>query len=670
MSSQPARTDFDERWKALALGDGAAEVSTDATLCARTLSTLRRSNTMAPPGDAPPNTDAWPALPRVSLGGSRAPRGGDCASPTRPPSDLELGALIGEGAMGRVHVARQRSLDRDVAIKTLKPRHDQADTVRALLHEAVITGGLEHPGVVPVHVLGLDDAGSPVLVMKRVDGVDWGRLLADPEHPGWRSRPEDRIIANLEVLMQVCQAVHFAHSRGILHRDIKPDNVMLGEFGEVYLVDWGIALRQADAAGTDLDLVGTPAYMAPEMVAGGPLDARADVYLLGATLHEVLTGEPRHRGTTLHEVLATAFRSESHTYDASVPRALAQLCNRATHADPEQRPANALAFRQALAQFLQHRGSIAIADEAMDRLHQLEALLHEAADAPPSDLQRAYELASEARFGLTLALRDWSENPTAREGLHAALVASAELELRQEHAGAAAALLERLEPPPAAMLRRLEDIRRRQADARAEHEQLRRMEHELDIGVSGRERTRALFAISFVAALLSGWAATRQDAAALTPRAVLTIGLIVLGAGIVVAVAARRFLFRNAVNRRFTSTLIVLFAGLTINRTVGVLFDLQVEQMLAYDLVLLTMLMVAGVFTLLRELWIVAAVFLASLVLVLADPDHAANVFSVAAIVSVPAVLFALSRHKRDQEQTRASRRTPPVDAADASRQA
>src|SRR5262249_9535023 len=145
------------------------------------------------------------------------------------------------------------------------------------LEEAKTTGLVDHPGIVPVHALGRDPAGRPILVMKRVEGVSWRQLLDDSTDVAWTTleRPgTDRLAFHLETLMQVCNALAFAHRRGIIHRDIKPSNVMVGEFGEVFLLDWGIACpiqRGAGASSSDetapaATLCGTPAYMAPEML--------------------------------------------------------------------------------------------------------------------------------------------------------------------------------------------------------------------------------------------------------------------------------------------------------------------------------------------------------------------------------------------------------------------
>jgi serine/threonine-protein kinase len=158
-------------------------------------------------------------------------------------SDFDVAGTIGEGGMGRVLLARQRSLARDVAIKTLKDDASPRDRA-ALVREARVSGSLEHPGIVPVHTLGADGAGRPLLVMKRIVGVDWETLLRNPDHAAWRTvigEAGDRLDASLEILGRVCRALELAHDRGVIHRDVKPSNVMVGSFGEVYLVDWGLA---------------------------------------------------------------------------------------------------------------------------------------------------------------------------------------------------------------------------------------------------------------------------------------------------------------------------------------------------------------------------------------------------------------------------------------------
>ena len=276
-------------------------------------------------------------------------------------------------------------------------------------------------------------------------------------------------MAHLEILVRVCETLELAHSHRVVHRDIKPDNVRVGRFGEVYLMDWGIALRLDDAA--EPELLGTPAYMAPEMACAGVIDERTDVYLLGATLHEILTGRRRHDETNLITALASALRSAPVAYDASVPASLAALANAATARDPAARPKAARAFREEVDTFLRQRALSGVADAALSRLAELEGLL--AAGAPP-DLGTAYRLANEARFGFTQCLREHPGHAPSRAGLRRCVVAQVELELRQDHDESAEALLAGLDPPDPSLARRVADAKGRAAERRREGERLRR----------------------------------------------------------------------------------------------------------------------------------------------------------------------------------------------------
>jgi serine/threonine-protein kinase len=158
-------------------------------------------------------------------------------------ADVDVLEPIGKGGMGQVELVRQRCLQREVALKRLRVdlRPDPADA-QALVREALHAGALEHPNIVPVYLLGRDEQDLPVLLMKRVSGTEWLSLIEDPDHPRWAELPADRVAFHLDVLRQVCNAVHYAHSRGLLHRDVKPANVMLGRYGEVYLLDWGLSV--------------------------------------------------------------------------------------------------------------------------------------------------------------------------------------------------------------------------------------------------------------------------------------------------------------------------------------------------------------------------------------------------------------------------------------------
>jgi eukaryotic-like serine/threonine-protein kinase len=148
--------------------------------------------------------------------------------------------------MGKVFSAEQVALGREVVVKILK-EDSKEESTDMLLREAMIAGRLEHPNVVPVYLLGRSASGEPIFVMRRIDGVSWASVLRDVNTaPGMFAGIRDPLEFHLDVFLEVCDAVQFAHSRGILHRDLKPSHVMLGAFREVYVVDWGLAVSLGD----------------------------------------------------------------------------------------------------------------------------------------------------------------------------------------------------------------------------------------------------------------------------------------------------------------------------------------------------------------------------------------------------------------------------------------
>ena len=202
----------------------------------------------------------------------------------------ELLSVLGRGGMGVVYLARDTALDREVALKIVEraatDRGTNAGTPRALAGEARILARLEHPGIVPVHDFGELADGRVYYAMKRVRGERLDEWLT----------PERGIGDRLAVFLRVCDAVAFAHAHGVVHCDLKPENVMVGEFGEVLVLDWGIArtgivdcgLRVADGL-----VAGTPSYMSPEQARGDPaVDHRADIYALGVLLDTIATAPP------------------------------------------------------------------------------------------------------------------------------------------------------------------------------------------------------------------------------------------------------------------------------------------------------------------------------------------------------------------------------------------
>jgi serine/threonine protein kinase len=264
---------------------------------------------------------------------------------TLPDPGYQLGELIGRGGMGEVVVAHDQRIGREVAVKRIRSRTPTHDAVTRFLREARIQARLDHPAIVPVYELGTDGDGRPYFTMKRLAGTTLAKRIADRAN----------VQPMLRAFVDVCLAIQLAHARGVVHRDLKPSNIMLGDYGEVYVLDWGVARVLTDKKRTtkpqmavDVDedttagaILGTPGYMSPEQIRGSDVGTASDVYALGAILFEILTGEPLHpRGdaalaTTLtHPREAPAQRAA----DRHIPPELDGACFDALAEEARDRP--------------------------------------------------------------------------------------------------------------------------------------------------------------------------------------------------------------------------------------------------------------------------------------------------------------------------------------------
>ena len=299
-----------------------------------------------------------------------------------------LGETIGRGGQGEVVLARDQQIGREVAVKRIRAAEPSAETLARFVREARVQGRLEHPAVVPVHDLAVDRDGRPFFVMKRLSGTPMSELIV-----AMREGREDAVATRrrmLRAFADVCLAVELAHTQGIIHRDLKPANVMLGDFGEVYVLDWGVARAVADpdepaiaSAGDGLALdtgetragtiLGTPAYMAPEQLAGEPAGPAADVYALGCVLFEIVAGEGLFKGP---RSIASQPNPRPSSRRPDAPPELDAICERALALDPAARYPSARALHVAVQAFLDGDRDVAVRKElALGHVDEARAAL-------------------------------------------------------------------------------------------------------------------------------------------------------------------------------------------------------------------------------------------------------------------------------------------------------
>lgn len=364
------------------------------------------------------------------------------ANDTGEPVDYQLIEMIGKGSISNVWSARQQSTGRTVALKLMRPEklQDQAARDRFLL-QAVVLAELEHPSFVPICDVGRTKSNELFIAMRRIRGMPWDRLL------GKHSLQEA-----LDIWMRVADGTALAHSRGVVLRDIRPEQVMVGEFGEVQLMGCGMArllpmFRHFSLFGIQSGSTGVPAYMAPEMIGLGTdlIGPWSDVYLLGAVLYEIAAGFPPHGGKTVLECIQNAQNNSILPFDGTGPRRqLVEIALRAMSTRPADRHRSVSDLQSAVHAFLHRQESDHLADQGELCRRRAEEF-------------DVYDDYARAIFSFEEALSCGLENERARLELHKTRLAFAEAALRHGDLHLGTSVLTRDNPTHKPVLEKLEE---------------------------------------------------------------------------------------------------------------------------------------------------------------------------------------------------------------------
>ncbi|MEM6885194.1 MAG: WD40 repeat domain-containing serine/threonine-protein kinase, partial [Verrucomicrobiota bacterium] len=317
------------------------------------------------------------------------------------------------------------------------------------LTEALVTGDLDHPNIVPIYELGTNGDGLYFYAMKHVRGISWDECI--------KKKSQDD---NLDILMKVCDAVAFAHSRKIIHRDLKPENIMIGQFGEVLLMDWGLASaakpgEKSGLFGSGNTLGGTPAYMSPECARGdgSKIGTATDIYLIGALLFEIISGHPPHDKKKAEDSLESALKNE--IPQLNIQSELLTIALKAMETEPEDRFASVLELQDSIRNYRQHEESLTLTSNADD--NYTRARVNESYGEYSAGMHACYE-----------ALKLWEDNELARELRNNIRLDYARLSMKREDYDLCLTLLKEENPEDRGLIRKATRMR----DERARRLQL------------------------------------------------------------------------------------------------------------------------------------------------------------------------------------------------------
>ncbi len=501
-------------------------------------------------------------------------------------STIETEVVLGKGGMGIVLCGQQTMPSREVAIK--KVLKASGSYKRMLLQEAQITGQLEHPNIVPIHQIIQNDDDELLVIMKKVEGKTLLELLPTFQAAETFELPTTA----LQYLLQICHALEYAHSQEIVHRDIKLENIMIGDFNEVLLMDWGLGMHLLNQIGANPGVVGTPCYLAPEMLSGKPedIDVRTDVYLMGATLHHLLVGEARHNKTKVRETLEQAQRSEPIDYPNHVPSIFAEIMNKACARSKSKRYQSMMELREAIEEALEHWEAIKLTEQARQNFDQFTIDIAEF----KLDVAQVSRNFLRIRTQLESAIDIWQDNQIAKETLKHLLMFMVDYYIDRLEISLAVSLFSDVKNPPDDLISRIKKAEREYQRLTEAHE--RAQEYDPLQSKSGRKTLIvSLAAVSVLLVSFAGAYSYFVSPEVTTLRLVYT-GSLVSVTCILGVFLGRKTLLSNKLGTQMARIFTVSSLLATLNHWVGHMNNESPAGIMTVD-----MFIMAGAYALMRD---------------------------------------------------------------------
>lgn len=532
------------------------------------------------------------------------------ALPSYSDTGVVFSELLDKGGMGEIWRGRQKSLHREVAVK--RPLSSVAMASSTMFREAWIAAYLDHPNILPVHELA-SDGDDPLLVMKLIDGVSWSSLLRDPSLLG---SDKDPLEQNLKILLELCRALRYTHARGLVHLDIKPGNIMVGHFDEVYLLDWGLAASWRDDTPSWIPRVtqqehlqGTPMYMAPEQarVELSLITPATDVYQLGGILYQLTTGLAPRTGNVV-SVTVSAGLGEIPDM-TKVPALFRPLIEKALAPLPQDRYPDAEAFARALENLQEHRSSAILTKEGYSRLAKLRA-----------DAETLSEpLVTECQFAFEQALTLWPDNEDAREGYERLLHHVIDRDLKRDDPLTAQSRLMTVKSPPETLMNRVRGaIAAREAEASEAAKLLRH--HDPTISQHVRSRWVTIIGVFWLIwNSVLGWINRHVEPISFETLAIISLLLCVVY--VLAYVLTRSMIAATQINRYVLLTLGMGMLTAPLYWFACVMLDLNQTQGVALQLLMYVMFGIVGVMHISARLKFLPVLLISQALLALIAPS-------------------------------------------------